>query len=77
MVQAKGGLLVRKKAHLNGTSRRWSSGQDESLPARYKPRAGLRLHSSHFDVDGERIGAFLEKQFPCLRRRTWIVSQVT
>jgi len=31
----------------------WASGQDESLPAQYKLRAGLRLHTSHFDVDGE------------------------
>ena len=36
--------------------RRWASGQDESLPARYRPRAGLGLHSSHFDVDGEELG---------------------
>ena len=63
MVQAEGGLLVRKKAHLNGACRRWASGQDESLPARYKPRAGLRLHSSHFDVDGEELGLSWENNF--------------
>ena len=55
MAHAEGGPLDRMKAHLNGT-RRWASGQDESLPARYKLRAGLRLHSSHFDVDGEELG---------------------
>ena len=71
MAQAKGGLLVRKKAHLNGTCRRWVSGQDESLHAQYKPSAGLRLHSSHFDVDGEELG------LSCLHWRTWIVSRVT
>ena len=40
------------------------SGQDKSLlPARYKPRAGLRLHSSHFDVDGEELGLSWENNF--------------
>ena len=63
MVQAEGGLLVRIKAHLNDTCRRWASGQDESLPARYKPRAGLRLHSSHLDVDGEDLELSWENNF--------------
>ena len=63
MVQAESGLLVRKKAHLNGTSRRWASGQDKSLPEWYKLRAGLRLHSSHFDVDGEELGLSWENNF--------------
>ena len=63
MVQAEGGLLVRKKAHLNSTCRRWASGQDKSLPAWYKPRAGLRLHSFHFDVDGEELGLSWENNF--------------
>ena len=47
MVQAEGGLLVRIK----------------SLPEWYKPRAGLRLHSSHFDVDGEELGLSWENNF--------------
>lgn len=63
MVQAEGGLLVRKKAHLNGAGGRWTAGEDQSLPAWYKPRAGLRLHSSHFDVDGEELGLSWENNF--------------
>ena len=62
MVQAEGGLLVRKKAHLKGECQWWASGQDKSLPAR-KPRAGLRLHSSHFDVDGEELGLSWKNNF--------------
>ena len=62
-VQAEGGLLVRKKVHLNGACRRWASGQDESLPVPYKPRAGLRLHSSYFDVDGEELRLSWESNF--------------
>ena len=63
MVQAKGGLLIRIKACLNDAFQRWSSGQDESLPVLYKLRAGLRLHSSHFDVDGEELGLSWENNF--------------
>ena len=55
MVHAEGGPLDRIKACLDGICRRWASGQDESLPARYKLRTGLKLHSSHFDVDGEEL----------------------
>jgi len=40
MVYAKGELLVRMKACLYGEN----------------PRAGLRLHSSHFDANGEELG---------------------
>ena len=47
MVQAEGGLLVRIK----------------SLPEQYKLRAGLRLHSSHFDVEGEESGLSWENNF--------------
>jgi len=47
MVQAEGGSLVRIK----------------SLPEWYKPRAGLRLHSFHFDVYGEELGLSWENNF--------------
>ncbi len=46
-MHAEGGLLVRIK----------------SLPVQYKPRAGLRLHNSHFDVDGEELGLSWESNF--------------
>ncbi len=39
------------------------SGQDKSLPERYKLRAGLRLYSSHFDVYGEELGLSWENNF--------------
>ena len=61
--QAEGRLLLRKIAHLNGACQRWASDQDKSLPAGYKPRAGLSLHSSHFDVDGEELGLSWENNF--------------
>ena len=48
MVHAEGGPLVRMKACLHGTS---------------QPRAGLRLHSFHFDVDGEELGLSWENNF--------------
>ena len=63
MVHAEGVPLDRIKACLNGTCRRWDSSQDKSLPVWYKPRAGLRLHSSHFDVDGEELGLSWENHF--------------
>ena len=63
MVHAEGGPLDRIKAYLSGACPRWASGQDESLPARYKPRAGCRLHISHFDVDGKELGLSWENNF--------------
>ena len=47
MVQAKGGLLVRIEACLYSE----------------KPRAGLRLHGSLVDVDGEELGLSWENNF--------------
>ena len=63
MVQAKGGLQVGIKACMNGACWRWASGQDESLPVRYKLRAGLRLYSSHLNVYGEELGLSWENNF--------------
>ena len=47
MVQAEGGLLVRIKTCLYSE----------------KPRAGLRLHGSPVDVDGEELGLSQENNF--------------
>ena len=78
MVQAEGGLLVRIKAHLSGACWTWASVQDESLPEQYIQAEGRpQVTQLSFWCWWGRIGAFLGKQFPCLSRRTWIVSRVT
>ena len=71
-VQAEGGLLVRKKAHLNGACRRWASGQDESLPEWYKLRAGLRytaltlmLMGKNWGFSGKTISMFALENMDC------------
>ena len=59
MVQAEGGLLVRIEDCLYGEKPRAGWG----LPVRCNPRAGLRLHGSHVDVDGEELGLSGETNF--------------
>lgn len=59
MVQAEGGLLVRIEPCLYGEKTKTGWG----LPVWYNPRAGLRLHGSHADVDGEELGLSWENNF--------------
>ena len=63
-LHAKGGLLVRIKACPYGAKLRAGWG----LPVWCNPRAGLRLHGSLDDADGEELGLSWENNFSVCTR---------